>query len=149
MSLWKFLFTVLSLRKRYFQKWHFDWDNFLLPSLCVFFFVWLCGCQASKIVDRFFRSDEWDPGCLASNPGWLYPLLFHWHKKKTVSAAQTEFSCIIWWRDIFKTLMSSANIVCVQTIWKETQDWKRSKQSRFITHVLASEDFRGKTLTPF
>lgn len=66
------------------------------------------------------------------------------------SATQTEFSCIIWWRDIFKTLMSSANIVCMQTIWKLRTERDPFKAINiFTTHVLASEDFRGKTLTPF
>ena len=102
---------------------------------------------AKLLIDFLDRMNEIPDVLLLTRAGCIH--CYFIDIKKTVSAAQTEFSCIIWWRDIFKTLMSSANIVCMQTIWKETQDWKRWKQSRFTTHVLASEDFRGKTLTPF
>lgn len=54
--------------------------------------------------------------------------------------------------------MRSANVLFVQTIWKETQVEPKLgriyillnlRQSRFTTQALASEDSFGKTLTFF
>lgn len=54
--------------------------------------------------------------------------------------------------------MRSANVLFVQTIWKETQVEPKlgriyillnPRQSRFTTQALASEDSFGKTLTFF
>ena len=86
---------------------------------------------AKLLIDFLDWMNEIPDVLLLTWAGWIHCYFTDIKKKKKnpLSATQTEFSCIIWWRDIFKTSMSSANIVCVQTIWKETQDWKRSIQS--------------------